>query len=110
MSDFYDWLVDQMKRRGWGTRELARNANLPHTSISRLSHGNTQAGPKVCRGVAAALGMPAVLVFEQAGLLPRRPPDVHDTELLKHIYYGLDAQKRKQLVEYAEFLRGGMNT
>lgn len=105
MNEFYSWIQEQMKKREWGTRELARRAGLPHATISRLNHEEAKPGVVVCTGVAKALGLPPVLVFEQAGLLPRRPPDNRDTELLKHIYYELTEDGRRNLVRYAEFLR-----
>lgn len=99
------WLHQQLSRRGWSLRELARRANIPDSSLARINHADQGIGAKTARRVADALGVPAVRVFELAGILGESPPDTADVTLLKHIYHMLTTDERRQLIDYAEFLR-----
>lgn len=104
-DELVEYVNDRMERRGWSLRELAQRAGLPHSTLHRMYDPQANLGPRACNGLARALGVPAVTIFEMAGLLPKRPPDSRDTELLRKIYYDLDENARQELVRYAEFLR-----
>lgn len=105
-TNLREWVEEQLQRRNWSLRELARQAGTSHSSMARIWDDDRSIGYRTCMDLSRALNVPPQTVLEIAGLLPRVPEDVQDVRLLKSIYYDLPPDKRAQLVEYAEFLRG----
>ena len=68
-----DWLLDQLKRRGWSQRELARRAGLPQASVSKSLTGERNATADTCVKVAGALDVSPILVLTKAGIIPPQP-------------------------------------
>jgi len=68
--DFNNWLIAELKDRGWSIRELARRAKVSHATINGVLVNKSDPGPDLCNGLARALGTPPERVFRIAGLLP----------------------------------------
>jgi transcriptional regulator with XRE-family HTH domain len=73
---FSDWLIDQLEAQQWSYRQLAQQAGITRSAISRVITGQNDPGPDFCNGIARALGIPPVEVFYRAGLLDP-PPDTN---------------------------------
>ena len=71
--DFADWLTEEVEKRGWSFRELARRAGLSSGAISQITTQRSFPGPEFCTGVARAFRIPPEEVFRRAGLLPPLP-------------------------------------
>lgn len=75
MSDFTDWLDNEMESRGIPDRAtLVRNANakkhnLSEAVLSNIYAGRRNAGKNVCLAIAAGLGAKDEDVFRAAGLI-----------------------------------------
>jgi transcriptional regulator with XRE-family HTH domain len=69
---FNDWLLDRLKEKGWSQSELARKSGLTTASISNYINGRIP-DKTALRKISKALGIPPIMVFEQAGLLPSQP-------------------------------------
>jgi transcriptional regulator with XRE-family HTH domain len=80
-KDFSDWLMDELKVRGWDQAELARRSTVTAAQISRIVSGTRNAGPEACKAIAQALGIPPYEVFRRVGLLPSRREDPLADEL-----------------------------
>ena len=82
METFSAWLEWQIKQRGWKPADLARAADLPNATISRILNDQRQAGVDACRAIAKALRISQEEVFRQRGFLDPLPfgaPDIHIT-------------------------------
>lgn len=94
------WLTSEMERRGWSNSELARRADVTHTSISRAINGSTP-GLDVCTGIAHAFRMPPEQVLRLAGLLPPLPGG---NVALPDVYHRLSTMGQNKVAEYTEFI------
>ncbi len=73
MENFGDWLLEQLKNRDMSQSELARLAGISKGTVSNLVNGTKGIGPDSLTAIAYALKLPRDLVFEKAGILPRKP-------------------------------------
>lgn len=97
------YLNDELKKRGWSQRELARRAELSPTSISEVLSGRRGPGRRFCQAVAQALQVPPERILQAAGILDA-PPDTALFSELTNIAKRLSEPNQKKLVEYAQFL------
>jgi transcriptional regulator with XRE-family HTH domain len=106
MADaFIDWLVGELRARGWSHNRLAQEAGIAQSTISMIVSGRNRPGLDFCVGVARALDVTEVEVLRRAGLITAFEPDVDPlsmrriTELLKET----TAAERKELLEIMYF-------
>lgn len=102
-----EWAAKQQERRGWTYREMAEMSGLSHSTIALFFKPDAHVSFAACQAMANLFGTSATTVFELAELIPKSPPDTHDTRLLTDIYYRLSEEDRRELVNYAEYLRDG---
>lgn len=69
---FNDWLLSKLREYDWSQADLARNAGLTKSAISKYLSGRIP-DETALRKIAKALNLPADLVFEKAGVLPPKP-------------------------------------
>ena len=74
-----DKLVTELSRvlreRGWSQRELARRANVSHTSIAKVLNGEKRPTSEFCQAIAPAIGVSIDEIYQWAGLLPEGPEE-----------------------------------
>ena len=69
-TSFSDWLMVQLRDRGWDQAELVRRSGMSSGTISRIITGSRKPGTDATKGIARALKMPVEEVMRKAGLLP----------------------------------------
>lgn len=77
--DFVTWLKSELDKRDWTATDLARQAGLGNSTVTRILSGERNAGADVCAKIAEALGERPEEVFRMAGLLP--PPFEEESRL-----------------------------
>jgi transcriptional regulator with XRE-family HTH domain len=99
-SEFIQWLNDELSWRGWSDNQLARQAGISHSVISRARGGSL---PKweACEALAAALGLPPEVVFRKAGLLPIEPGEDLRLDEWRHVLARLPEKDRSELLRIA---------
>jgi len=102
-GDLTQWLSEEVDRRGWSYREIARRGGLSSGAISNVMTGNASPGWDLCLGLARALDVAPEEVFRKAGLLPALPPDVEEEQQVVRILRSLPAGVRRTV---ATMLRG----
>lgn len=103
MSDFCEWLSEEIHRRGWSQAELARRAEVTPAQISRVLSKVQQPGPDTCTGIAQALGISPEEVFRRAGRLPPEPPEAVGEKKLLRLFRQLSQGARQEVLEYLAF-------
>jgi len=68
MSNFGEWLAEELARRHWTQADLTRRSGLPSPTLSRIISGERGAGRKSLARIAAALEYPVGVVAEAAGM------------------------------------------
>lgn len=98
--NFIDWLDRELSERGWNDHQLAQRAGISHSVISKARRG---AMPKwdACAAIAAALDLPAELVFSQASLLPAVGEEQRALLELRALLAQLTPRDRLELVQFA---------
>lgn len=98
---FQDWLLDELKDRGWTQAELARRAKISKGAISNIIVNIRQPGPEICEAIATAFHIPAEDVFRQAGLLNTSRISDPDIDEISEIASKLSREERDDLLQYA---------
>jgi len=96
----------ELTRRHWSQRELARQARMSHTTVSKVLSGRLAPSYEFCRAVAGVLGMPRESVLRWAGLLPVLADDDDEAALreLTALLRGLSPAGRDAAQRYIRFL------
>lgn len=70
MNDFFDWIDQELNKRGWSNSELARQADLSQSFMSMVRNGQRGVTFEFCLAIAKAFGERPEKVLRAAGLLP----------------------------------------
>lgn len=84
--DFSDWLTEELNSRGWTYSELARRAEISHSTVSTVVSRASRPGPDFCLGIARAFSLPPEEVFRKAGLLPSLVDDKLTQEIQRFLH------------------------
>jgi transcriptional regulator with XRE-family HTH domain len=108
-TDLARWVTDELRRRGWSIRELARRSGLSHVAISQVLSGQRQPGWDFCAAIAEPLEASPMDTFVLAGKLKRErlvnDADVNaDVLELQELAATLDDEGRRCLLRVARAL------
>ena len=103
-DNFSDWLNLEIERREMSQAKLAKSAGISRTSISDILSGKQRAGFDVCVAISRALHIAPENVLRAAGLLPPVAGNVAEKEDLLHLFDQMSKEKKKDLLNYAQFL------
>lgn len=104
-ESFGRWLDDELAKRRMSRREFAEISKLRHGTINNLV--NASVGPprvKTIEKVANALRLPKQFVMEKAGLVPALDKENADMSFLQHVYDSINADRRRNMIRFAQFL------
>ncbi len=104
MTDFADWLEEQLVSKEWRPAELASRSRLDPGFVNHLLNRNRNPGPKACRAIAHALDLPEEEVFRQAGLLSPKNEDPPTLREWIHYFLQADDEERDRMLEIAKTL------
>ncbi len=68
-DEYWKWLDGQLSVRGWTSNQLARQAGLAQSALSKARPGRQALHFEACLAIVRALDAPAVMVLQLAGLL-----------------------------------------
>lgn len=108
------WIIEELERRGWSMRELARRSGLSQTHVSNVLNGVRNITFDFCAAIARPLGRHPVELFELAGLLPTKNKlkeakvvygeSLPAQEEIDRIIALLPADRQAELLTFARFL------
>ena len=102
MTNFSQWLVNQIQERGWTRADLANASGLTRSAISDyINKKRTKPDPEALVAIASALQISPIHVFRAAGLLPPGPADDVTLEDWKEILPQLSERDQKILRDMA---------
>lgn len=96
------WLSQELERRNWSQRELARRTGFNHSFVSKTLAGDRSPSNEFCLKVAQVLGEAPEKLFRLAGILPPSDDDPTLVELIE-LARGLPPEDREELLKYARF-------
>ena len=103
------WLQQETNRRGWSYRELARQAGVSQSNMSRVVTGDMPPSADFCIRIATAFDEPPVKLLKLAGILPDEPALTESEfgpvsrEILQ-LVQNLPLEQRQQVLDYVRFL------
>ena len=103
---FSEWLVGQLQDRGWSQRELARRAEISHTTVSDVLGNVRRPTWDFCASIAGALGENPDAVFVLAGLKPEPSRPVTEEAEALQILRELSRELRAAAVAMLRGLAG----
>lgn len=103
MSDFLNWLNEEIRARRLSNNEVARLAGISSGLISMVSTGKQPPSLDFCLAIADALQKPREMVLRKAGFLPPLPGPASDPLLqeLMDVTKQFDGEGRRDILEYA---------
>ena len=107
MSEFGEWLADELEQRAWSSSELARRAGISQSSVSNVVTGKQIPGLEFCKGVAKALDMPADRLLRLAGHLAYVPEAVAEEQEAVRLFRTLNEQMRGVALSVLRALQSG---
>ena len=76
VSNFVDWLNQMMREKNITQADIGHTDIVTPVAVRKLFTNQLKSvGVDMCRAISAATGIPLVIVFEKAGLLPT--PNTH---------------------------------
>lgn len=104
VETFRDWLLNELKKRGWSQSELAKRAGLAPSTISNIFNANKGLGEVSLSAIAKALNVPTEIVFRAAGFLPKAHIMTEQKEEILYLFDKLSEQEKKDAIRYLRFL------
>lgn len=106
MSDtFSNWLANEIKQRGLSFREIARQAGVSHTLVSRILSGDMPVSADFCIKVASVLKVSPEFLLRMAEILP--PLETFENATMEEIneaLKNLPPDQQRQVLEYIRFI------
>lgn len=96
MSKLSDYLNEQIERRGWSKRELARRAGISSAQVTDVLNERANPGFDYCAKVAGALGLPPEKLLRMAGILPALPPAASEEEEALYLFRQIGSHEHRE--------------
>lgn len=106
MTTLSEYLVEQLRMRGWSARELSRQSGVSLTSVLRAL-GRDESNPpswEILAKIARSLRVSPTNLFVLAGLLPREPRQTTEERALVTVYRQLPVEHQRTLAYFADYL------
>lgn len=98
------WISEELERRHWSHRELARQSGLSNSLVSKTLSGKMNVSITFCYKIAKAFDVPPEKVLRLAGILPTGPASDEDTlQELIELARNLSPEDQKEILEYVRF-------
>ena len=111
MTDFPDWVREQIETRGWSVPETARRSKrggykgISSSMIYQVINHQARPGMRFFRGMARAFDMSQDEIMRLAGELPALPDTGGDWEdRLFDLMTRLSPVERLRVIEFARFI------
>jgi transcriptional regulator with XRE-family HTH domain len=104
VTEFINWLIEEIDKRGWSNSELARRASVAPATVSMIISGKSNPGLDFCVGVARAFNVPPEDVLRRAGLLPGRPGHDAQTRRASYMFSRLSEDLQRYILTMMEAL------
>ena len=105
MTDFSDWLNDELMRRGWRQADLVRATGISRSGVSLLMNGQIRPAPQTVLQLSRVLKVPPDFIMRKVGYLPPRAEGGDPTLEEVNFKYAMLPDAQKQLVlDYLDFL------
>jgi transcriptional regulator with XRE-family HTH domain len=102
-DDFTRWIETEKTRRGWGVRELAREAGLTAAQVSDVLHGKSRPGIRFYMGMWRAFHVSIDYLLQLAGELPPGPEENPTLMEIMEIARRLPPDLQEDLRRYSEW-------
>lgn len=104
-SQIRQWLKDKIQDKGWSVRELARRADIAHTTVSRVMTGKLEPTWDFCAAIAGPLGESPIRLFILAGLLTNgNGNNETNYQALLQVARRMSPDQRREVLHFALFL------
>lgn len=102
---FRIWLSEELDRRNWSHRELARQTGFSHSFVSKAISGERSPSVNFCAKVAEVLNEPLEKVLRLAEILPSFPHSEDPVlQELIDLARTLPPNQRQQVLDYIKFI------
>jgi transcriptional regulator with XRE-family HTH domain len=102
--DFSNWLIEQMKKKGWSQADLSRAAGLTRQAIANYAAGRIPQDDSILK-IAFAFNLPPEQVYRAAGLLPPAIDIDEDMEQIMHETAQLSKTDQREILAYVRMKR-----
>lgn len=102
MSNFGEWLRDELAQHGISQTELAYKIGVTPAQVSRIISGERSTSNEVLVNIAHILKLPPEQVYRAAGILP---PESEINELVEQIVHETTDMPEQDQQEVLAFIR-----
>ena len=101
-EELRDWITQELKKRHWSRRELARQTDLSPAIVQKTLKGERNPSSEFCVKVAQTLGESPEKLLRMAGILPQ--VDETLTHELSELIANLDRDQKLEVLRYVRYL------
>jgi len=107
MTEFAEWLNEELQRRGWRQADLVRATGISRSGISLLISGQIRPAPQTVMQLSRVFKVPPDYIMRKVGYLPPKDEGGDPTLEEVNFKYAMLTDDKKQLVlDYLDFLIG----
>jgi transcriptional regulator with XRE-family HTH domain len=107
ITDFTNWLNDELIRRGWRQSDLVRATGISRSGISLLTSGQIRPAPQTVMQLSRVFKVPPDFIMRKVGYLPPKEEGSDPTlEEVNFKYAMLPPDKKQLVLDYLDFLIG----
>jgi transcriptional regulator with XRE-family HTH domain len=107
MTEFAQWLNEELQRRGWRQADLVRATGISRAGISLLTSGQIRPAPQTVMQLSRVFKVSPDFIMRKVGYLPPREEQGDPTlEEVNFKYAMLPDDKKKLVLDYLDFLIG----
>jgi transcriptional regulator with XRE-family HTH domain len=85
MMEFNEWLLSEIRRRGWPEAEFARRGKISPQAVNQTINGINKPGIKMLEATARAFDLPLEEVMRRSGRLRAWPAEAITDDLLERL-------------------------
>jgi transcriptional regulator with XRE-family HTH domain len=109
MSEFTDWLSNQLDTKNLSMRDLAKRSKLSQSNISKVISGKVAPTTGFCVAIAHALEVSEIDTLHRAGLITEKPVAMDETMIreIMGIVLQLTPDQREFIMMFAKMIQSG---
>ncbi len=105
VTDFTQWLQEQLDIKNWRVTDLANHARLSTATVSRILNGQRKGDPETLMAIANALNISETLVYRKAGILSEENNNKKINETIEQIVHETEGMNEQDQQEVLAFIR-----
>lgn len=103
-NKLFTYINNEIEKRGWSYRELAKHSELSQSAISLTINGQRGISLNFCKSIAKGLNEPEEKIMKLAGILPTTEKQTEEEKELLHHFRNLSSYDKNIILKMTKLL------